>query len=122
MNRNGKNRTEELAKLMETKLSMRGRGLLGKLNKAPRAMPRWVYRDAMRIAEAEQMKGHPKLAMRLQAGGLDRAYQRCEGWLQDVDPTQRRRRFWQGRIAANALSILLVGVGVLVTVQLAGLV
>ncbi|MEL7116553.1 MAG: hypothetical protein AAGP08_13385 [Pseudomonadota bacterium] len=115
-------KSEHLADLIEARLRVRGKGLEAKLARAPRAMPKWVRREAMRFVEAERLLGHPKLMMQSDPEALGQAYRKCEAWLKSVDPSERRKSFWLGLLATNAFNLLLVGAALLVTLRLTGLV
>ncbi|MDJ0628392.1 MAG: hypothetical protein QNJ44_09050 [Rhodobacter sp.] len=113
-------RSERLAKLMEDRLGIGGRGLEAKLRKAGRRLPKWVQRSAAQLVEAERKLGHPKLAMQIDPAGLDRAYQQCERYLKDIDPMDRHKDRVLGFLAVNAVNLGLLGLGLLVVLKAGG--
>ena len=115
-------RSDRLVEMIETKIGVKGRGLEEKLRRAGRRLPKRVRSDAMQLVEAERLMAHPKLAMKANTGGLDRAYRRCADWLNGVDRSEQRKSFWLGILAQNAFNVLFVAVAFLLTVRLAGLV
>ena len=103
-------RSDRLAKLIETKLGVRGTGLEAKLRRAGRLLPRRVRQDAARLVAAQRVMGHPKLMMQqADPGALEQAFRRCESWLQSVDPGERRKDRILGFLGVNAVNLLVVG-------------
>ena len=113
-------RSEQLAKLIEERLGVRGRGLERKLQKAGRMLPRWVRQEAGRFVEAQRLMGHPKLMMQANPGALDDAFARCERWLKGVDPSERRKDRILGFLATNAFNLILIGALFIAYLNVAG--
>lgn len=105
--------TASLADLFEKKLKLRGRGLDAKLRRAGGRVPAWVRAEAGKFVRAEALVGHPRLAMQLDAAGLDAAYVRIERWLDGVDLKARRRDRLLHLAAVNAFNLLFVTVAFL---------
>lgn len=114
-------RSKSLAALIEKKLGVRGKTLEAKLKRAPRAMPRWVRQEAMRLVEAERLAGHPKLLMQVDPQALAQSHKRCTDWLNGVDRGAKRQTFLMRLLAVNVLNIGFVLVALAVTLRLAGL-
>lgn len=102
-------RAASLAALIEKKLKVRGDGLEAKLRRGRRRLPPKVRREAERLVEAQRLAGHPKLAARIDADGLEAAYVRCERWLKGVDLKKRRREAALNMVTAQAFNLLVVG-------------
>lgn len=113
-------RAEQLAKLIEERLGIGGRGLEGKLRRAGRSLPRWVRRRAQELVEAEHKMAHPKLRMQIDARGLERAYRQCEAYLKHIDPMDRHKGRILGFLAVNAVNLSLVALGFLVYLKVSG--
>lgn len=101
-------RADEIAALIEARLGVRGKGLEAKLRRAGRLLPRWVRREARRLAEAQRLTGHPKLMMQTDPQALESAYRKCETWLRNVDPAARRKDRILGLLAVNAANLLIL--------------
>ncbi|MDJ0826024.1 MAG: hypothetical protein QNJ16_11030 [Rhodobacter sp.] len=113
-------RTERLAKLMEDRLGIGGRGLEAKLRKAGRSLPKWVRRRAAKLVEAERRMGHPKLSRQIDPAGLDRAYRQCERYLDNIDPMDRHKDRILGFLAVNAVNLGILAIGLLVVLKAGG--
>ena len=101
-------RAERVAKLIEERLGVRGRGLETKLRRAGRMLPNWVRREAERIVEARRLVQHPKLMRQTDPQALERAAERCERWLKSIDPWERRKDRILGFLAVNAFNLIVI--------------
>ena len=113
-------RNARISELMQERLGIRGSDLETKLRKAQRLMPRWVYRDARTLVEAQRLMGHPKLMMQTDPTSLERSFQTCESWLKSVDPKERRKDKILGLLAVNAFNLLMVGALFVAALKLTG--
>jgi len=101
-------RANLLAKLIEERLGIRGRGLEVKLRRAGRALPRYVRREAGKIADAVKLSANPKLMRQVDPMGIEAAFGKCERWLKSVDPKERRKDRILGFLAVNAFNLLAI--------------
>ena len=113
-------RADRIARLIEERLRVRGRGLETKLRRAGRLIPKWVRQEAQTLVQAQHFSANPKLMKLIDPGQIDQAYTRCETWLKSVDPWERRKDRILGFLALNAFNLGVVSVGLLVTLRLTG--
>ncbi len=113
-------RADRIARLIEERLRVRGRGLETKLRRAGRLMPKWIRQEAQTLVQAQQFSASPKLMKLIDPGQIDQAYERCETWLKSVDPGERRKDRILGFLALNVFNLSVVAAGLLVTLRLTG--
>jgi hypothetical protein len=101
-------RADHLAQLMEERLDIRGPDLATKVRRAGRRIPRWVHRELAALVEALDRVDHPKLAAQVDYGRIETGTKRAEGWLEAVDPWDRRKSVVIHWLAGNALNIMIV--------------
>jgi hypothetical protein len=85
-----------------------GHGLADGLKKGRRRLPRRVFRQVQKLADAEKMAAHPKLAMTLNQPELLAAGQEILGHLERIDLADRRKGWWLGMLGAMAFNIFAV--------------
>lgn len=108
MDKTVSDRADALAGLIEKKLGVRGAGLEAKLRRAGRSLPGFVRRHAQQIVEAGRLSANPKLMRQVDMAGVERAYRKCESWLNTVDPAERRKDRVLRFLAVNAFNLLAV--------------
>lgn len=91
---------ERIAGLMKARLGVRGATAAEVLRRGAGRLPRRLRPAARDLAEAAALAGNPRLALRLDAGRLADAYDRCLAYLAD-DAGAARRRTALGEIAAG---------------------
>jgi hypothetical protein len=103
-----------LAALMRDKLGIRrGATLEAKLRIAGHLLPRAERRAGRLLAEAERLWPNPRLRRRLDPGALAAAEARLRGFLERVDPADRRRGMILGVLASLAFNLLLLAAGLI---------
>jgi hypothetical protein len=100
-------KTAHLNALLEQKLGLRKGGLALRADRAGRQLPAWVRRNLHRLAEAESMADHPKLARMLDDQALDTAYKATVAHLTAIDLKERRKDRLLGILGALAFNLLL---------------
>jgi hypothetical protein len=94
-----------------------GRGLAGGLKTARRRLPRGIFRQLRKLAAAEELAAHPKLALTLDQPELLSAGRDILGYLERIDLADRRKGRWLGILGAvtfNLLAVVALFVAVLV--------
>lgn len=94
--------------LLQDRLGVRGKTLAQALRRARHRLPRRVYKQAMRLAQAEPMAAHPKLRLTLDTPPLARAAEEVQSHLRDIDKADRRKGWWLGVLGGMAFNILLL--------------
>tara|TARA_R110002051_G_scaffold36609_5_gene79311 strand:+ start:3876 stop:4247 length:372 start_codon:yes stop_codon:yes gene_type:complete len=111
------NQVDEIRKLMETRLRIRGKTLDQQVRKAGRLLPRALRRDATYLAHAATVMQHPKLARMVDGVKATSAHARLALYLTSVDPKDRARGkllAWLGSLAFGFLVVVIMTVVVLV--------
>lgn len=99
-------RTDYLARLMEEKLGVRGKGLEAKLKRAGRQLPRYIRDHGAALVEAQALQDHPRLSMHADPDRLERAYADIERYLKGLDLWARRRDTFLNWLAGLSASFL----------------
>ncbi|SIN81495.1 hypothetical protein [Vannielia litorea] len=98
-----------LAQMMGERLGIRrGETLAEKLRKGGRLLPRKVRREAAFIAETEARMAVPKFAFQYDPARVARAEKTVRGFLETVDPADRRKGVVLGILGWLAFNFLLV--------------
>lgn len=100
--------------LMAEKLGMKGRSLPQAVRKYNHRLPRGLRRDAVRLAEASHLAGHPKLALTLDNAALEAAADRLLTHLKAIDLKDRRKGAILGLLGALSFNLIVVFVLLLV--------
>jgi hypothetical protein len=94
-------------KLRET-LGVRGKNLKAALGKARRRLPRRIYRQAMVLARAEPLAGHPKLCLTLDRPALEAAAFEVRAHLESIDLADQRKGWWLGMLGSLSFNLILM--------------
>lgn len=108
---------EDLRRLFEDRLRIKGRSLEAQVAKAGRQLPKRVRADARYIAEAVTLRQNPKLARMIDENQIARARQNVVEHLEKIDPKDRlkgRVLNWLGAISAFGITLFAVLVWVAV--------
>ncbi|KUJ77012.1 hypothetical protein AVO45_11070 [Ruegeria marisrubri] len=108
--------------LLRTKLGVRGKTLAASLRRAKHLLPRRVYTQAMKLAQAEQMMRHPKLRLTLDTPQLTYAAQEVQAHLHAIDLADRRWGAFLGVLAGIAANMLMLAVLVFILLWWRGLI
>jgi hypothetical protein len=82
---------DQLAQLLADKLRLKGATLADKLRRGGRLLPRRVREGAALIEQAAALEGHPKLAVQIDQGRVQAAYDLCVKHLKAVNPWEKRK-------------------------------
>ena len=108
---------DEIRKLMETQLRVRGKTLDLQVHKAGRLLSRNLRRDATYLAQAATVMHHPKLSRMVDEAKATLAHARLKDFLVTVDPKDRAKGKllgWLGSMAFAFIVIFVLVVTVLV--------
>lgn len=97
----------QLNALLDEKLGLRKGPLAQRARRAGRRLPARVRAALLRVAEAETMSAHPKLAQRIDAVTVRRARAEAEAHLKTIDPADRRLGVILGALGGLAFNVLL---------------
>jgi hypothetical protein len=108
---------QRVRQALRDKEGIGGQGLADGLKKGRRRLPRRIFRQVQKLADAEKTAAHPKLAMTLNQPELLSAGQDILGYLEKIDLADRRKGRWLGILGAvtfNLLAVIALFVAVLV--------
>lgn len=104
-----------LAALMREKLGIRrGATLAAKLRVAGRLLPKAERKAGRTLVEAERLWANPRLRRRLDPAALAAAEARLRGFLDRIDPADRRKGMILGILASLAFNFLLIAAAAIV--------
>lgn len=110
-----------LAALMREKLGIRrGATLEAKLRVAGRLLPKAERKAGRTLVEAERLWANPRLRRRLDPAALAAAEARLRGFLDRIDPADRRKGVILGILASLAFNFLLIAAAAIVWAWHAG--
>lgn len=96
----------QTVELLRTKLGVRDKTLADSVRKAKRQLPRRIYKQALLLAEAEQMAAHPKLRLVLDTPKLARASEDVQEHLSGINLADRRLGWFLGLLGGLAFNLL----------------
>lgn len=105
-------RVENISRMLEDQLGIRGKTLEGKLRRAGRLLPVSVHRDAKTLIDAIGLQGSPKLSRMIDEPSVVQAYDACNSYLSGIDPWDRRKGKLVGFLSTNVLNLLLISAAV----------
>lgn len=111
------NAADDLRRLFEERLRIKGRSLDDQVYKAGRQLPKRVRTDARYIAQALTLRQNPKLARMIDENQIARARRNVVEHLEKIDPKDRlkgRVLHWLGAISAFGIILFIVLVWVAV--------
>ncbi|WP_377186403.1 hypothetical protein [Ruegeria meonggei] len=96
----------DTVQLLRKKLGMRDKTLTASVRKAKRQLPRRIYKQAMLLANSEQMAAHPKLRLVLDTPKLVRASEEVQAHLGGINRADRRMGRFLGMLGGLAFNLL----------------
>ena len=112
--------TDRLARLLEERLGLRGKGFAVKVQRAGRRLPKYIRGEAVALVDALAIESHPKLSQQVDTARLERAFKDVERYLLGVDPWARRRGIFLNWLAGQAFNLLIIIVLVLALLRWRG--
>ncbi|WP_171125473.1 MULTISPECIES: hypothetical protein [unclassified Ruegeria] len=98
----------QTVQLLRDKLGVHGKTLTESVKKAKRQLPRRIYKQAMLLAQAEQMAAHPKLRLVLDTPKLARASEEVQKHLGGMNLADRRMGWFLGMLSSLAFNLLVL--------------
>ena len=114
-------RIVDTVQLMRDKLGVRDKTLLASVKKAKRRLPRRIYKQAMVLAQTEQMAAHPKLSRVLDTPKLQHASDEVQDHLSKINLADRRLGWFLGMLGGMAFNLLALCVLLLIFLKWQGL-
>ncbi|WP_171121979.1 MULTISPECIES: hypothetical protein [unclassified Ruegeria] len=112
----------QTVQLLRDKLGVHGKTLTESVKKAKRQLPRRIYKQAMLLAQAEQMAAHPKLRLVLDTPKLVRASEEVQKHLGGINLADRRMGWFLGMLSSLAFNLLVLSALLLVFLRWQGLI
>ncbi len=106
--------------LMRKKLGMRDKTLTASVRKAKRQLPRRIYKQALLLANAEQMAAHPKLRLVLDTPKLVKASEEVQAHLSGINLADRRWGWFLSFLGSLALGFLALSALALIVLRWRG--
>lgn len=113
-------KVQRLQDLLGEKLGLGSGDLARRARRAGRRLPVSARAGLIRIAAAQEMARHPKLAARLDRTALDRDYRAAMTALAAIDPASRRQGVWLGMLGGLVFNLLVFGAVALWVLRLRG--
>lgn len=96
--------------------------LAAALKRVRRRIPRRIYKQGMKLADALPLLDHPKLRLTVDEKPLRGAAREVKAHLQKIDLADRRKGFWLGVLGSMAFSVLAVLILLIVVLRWRGLI
>ncbi len=100
----------QTVQLLRDKLGVQDKTLTASVRKAKRQLPRRIYKQALLLADAEQMAAHPKLRLVLDTRKLARASEEVQDHLTGINLADRRLGWFLGMLGGLAFNLLALSV------------
>ncbi|CAD0185012.1 hypothetical protein RUESEDTHA_01897 [Ruegeria sp. THAF57] len=110
----------QTVQLLRDKLGVHGKTLTESVKKAKRQLPRRIYKQAMLLAQSEQMAAHPKLRLVLDTPKLARASEEVQKHLGGINLADRRMGWFLGMLSSLAFNLLVLSALLLVFLRWQG--
>ncbi len=95
--------------LLRKKLGVKDKTLTASVRRAKRRLPRKIYKQAMILAQAEQMADHPKLRLVLDTPRLAQASDDVQAHLNAINLADRRWGAFLSFLGSLALGLIALG-------------
>ena len=109
-----KSRAEEVRRLIEERLGIKGKSLEIAVRRAGRLLPKWARREGTYLARAQQIVDHPKLRAMVDEAKLTKAHAALVEHLNAIDPAERRKTRLLNTLGVISFNLILVS-GALIT-------
>jgi hypothetical protein len=105
---------DEVRRLIEQRLKIKGPTLEKALARAGRLLPQWAHREGRYLARASQMMDHPKLRTMVDQSKFERAHKALISHLKTIDPVERRKTRILGVLGVISFNLILVVAALLI--------
>ena len=100
-------KAEDIRRLLEERLGIKGKTLPDAIRKAGRTLPRWARRAGQELCDAAGREDHPKLSRLTDQASVDRAHADLTTYLEGIDPKERRVTSVVRHLSVAAVNILI---------------
>ncbi|SDW61781.1 hypothetical protein SAMN05444358_1011315 [Ruegeria halocynthiae] len=108
--------------LLRKKLGVRDKSLTASVRRARRRLPRKIYKQAMVLAQAEQMADHPRLRFVLDTPKLEQASDDVQSHLNAINLADRRWGWFLSFLGSIALGLLVLSAVAVIILRWRGLI
>lgn len=99
---------DEVHRLIEERLKIKGQTLEKALTRAGRLLPKWAQREGRYLARAAELASHPKLRQVVDESKLKKAHRSLVTHLKSIDPVERRKTRILGTLGVIGFNMILV--------------
>jgi hypothetical protein len=105
---------DEVRRLIEQRLKIKGHTLEKALARARRLLPQWAHREGRYLARASQMMDHPKLRTMVDQSKFEKVHKALISYLKTIDPVERRKTRILGVLGVISFNLILVVAALLI--------
>jgi hypothetical protein len=99
---------DEVKRLIEQRLRIKGATLDKALARAGRLLPKWAQREGRYLAQAGQYMEHPKLRLMIDVAKVEKAHKNLVEHLTSIDPAERRKTRVLGMLGVVSFNLIVV--------------
>lgn len=99
---------DNVRRLIEERLRIKGATLEKALSKAGRLLPKWAHREGRYLVQATQFSEHPKLRLTIDGVKVERAHKALIAHLKTIDPAERRKTRILGVLGVVSFNLIIV--------------
>ncbi|MDC1500436.1 hypothetical protein N8388_04255 [Octadecabacter sp.] len=100
--------TDEVKRLIEQRLRIKGATLDKALSRAGRLLPTWAQREGRYLTQAAQLMAHPKLRLMVDEAKVEKAHKTLVEHLKTIDPVERRKTRVLGTLGVVSFNLIVV--------------
>lgn len=104
---------DEVHRLIEERLRIKGRTLEKALARAGRLLPNWAQREGRYLARASDLMDHPKLRLMIDEAKIEKAHMSLVTHLKTIDPSERRKTRILGTLGVISFNMILVTIALI---------
>jgi len=104
---------DEVHRLIEERLRIKGRTLEKALARAGRLLPNWAQREGRYLARASDLMDHPKLRLMIDEAKIEKAHMSLVTHLKTIDPSERRKTRILGTLGVISFNLILVTIALI---------
>ena len=104
---------DEVHRLIEERLRIKGRTLEKALARAGRLLPNWAQREGRYLAQASDLMDHPKLRLMIDEAKIEKAHMSLVTHLKTIDPSERRKTRILGTLGVISFNMILVTIALI---------
>lgn len=100
--------TDEVKRLIEQRLRIKGATLDKALSRVGRLLPTWAQREGRYLTQATQVMAHPKLRLMVDEAKVEKAHKTLVEHLKTIDPVERRKTRVLGTLGVVSFNLIVV--------------